>query len=261
MTAPVLRLSLLLCCALTAGTARADTARSAPPSPDCLDARQIDRVYPVSAWQLAVAQDDGRRFRVELDQACPVVRSADAELNLLSQDGWACGGEREYVVDARSGEACRIAALAPADEREFAALLRDAGRDRAGRLAAVEVKASLPRAFRGTHDHCFGAQHVRAWAELDDALEVVVSPRRSGGNTKYRVELSETCPDLGRALALVFHSGANNGVVCGNVGDRVQLLTHRDGDRAGEDIAGIRLTRIGSNCSIREVFPIAQAAR
>lgn len=251
MTAPVLRLSLLLCCALTAGMTRAETARLAPPSPDCLDARQVDRVYPVSAWQLAVAQDDGRRFRVELDQACPVVRSAEAELSLLSQDGWACGGEREYVVDARSGQACRIAALAPADEREFAALLRDAGRDRAGQLAAVEVKASLPRAFRGTHDHCFAARHVRAWSESGEALEVEVSARRSGGNTRYRVELGEVCPDLGRAISVGFRSGTDNGVICGNVGDRVELM----------DVGLIPVSPLGSRCSIREVFPIAQAAR
>lgn len=258
-----LKLSMPVALALAACTAHADAPRPAAPSPDCLDARQVDRVFPVSAWQLAIVQADGRRFRVELDAACPAVLNDDARLSLLSNEGWACGGAREFVVDASSGASCTIAALAPADEREFAALLREAGQADDVRLAPLEVKETAPRGFRGTHDHCFGVRNVRAWAELDDALEVVVAARRSGGNTKYRVELSETCPDLGRAIAAVFHSGANNGVVCGNVGDRVQILTSRDVDDrgAGEGAAGIPLSRLGSNCAIREVFPIAQVAR
>lgn len=250
MSARALQWSLLVLC-VAAAFARAEDTRTAPPSPECMDARQIDRVYPVSAWQLALAQSDGRRFRVELDQACPVVLDPDARLSLLAQDGWACGGARAYVVDARNGEACAIAALAPADEREFAALLRDAGRVKAGQLPAVEVLAKVPRAFRGTHDHCFAARHVRAWSESGEALEVEVSAPRSGGNRRYRVELGEVCPDLGRAVTVGFRAGTGNGVICGNVGDRVELL----------DVGLIPATPLGSRCAIREVFPIAQAAR
>lgn len=246
-----LKLSMPVALALAACTAHADAPRPAAPSPDCLDARQVDRVFPVSAWQLAIVQADGRRFRVELDAACPAVLNDDARLSLLSNEGWACGGAREFVVDASSGASCTIAALAPADEREFAALLRDAGRRDSDRLAAVEVRASAPRAFRGTHDHCFAARHVRAWSESGDALEVEVSGPRSGGNSRYRIELGEVCPDLGRAVTVGFRSGTDNGVICGNVGDRVELL----------DVGLMPVTALGSRCSIREVFPIAQVAR
>ncbi|MBE5314287.1 MAG: hypothetical protein H4O13_02675 [Xanthomonadales bacterium] len=246
-----LKLSMPVALALAACTVHAAAPRPAAPSPDCLDARQVDRVFPVSAWQLAIVQADGRRFRVELDAACPAVLSDDARLSLLSNEGWACGGAREFVVDASSGTRCGIAALAPADEREFAALLRDAGRRDSDRLAAVEVRASAPRAFRGTHDHCFAARHVRAWSESGDALEVEVSAPRSGGNSRYRIELGEVCPDLGRAVSVGFRSGTDNGVICGNVGDRVELI----------DVGLMPVTALGSRCSIREVFPIAQVAR
>lgn len=246
-----LKLSLPLALALAAGAVHADAPRSAAPSPDCLDARQIDRVYPVSAWQLAVAQTDGRRFRVELASACAVAVDPGAQLSLLSQDGWACGSEREYVVDANTGVACAIATLAPADEREFAALLRDAGRGDASQLAAVEVRAKTPRGFRGSHDHCFAARHVRAWSESGESLEVEVAPRRSGGNARYRIELGEVCPDLGRAISVGFRSGTDNGVICGNAGDRIELV----------DVGRIGTSTLGSRCPIREVFPVAQASR
>jgi hypothetical protein len=246
-----LKLSLPVALAFAACTVHADAPRPAAPSPDCLDARQVDRVYPVSAWQLAVAQADGRRFRVELASACPATVDPRAQLSLLSQDGWACGGDREFVVDATTGTACAVAALAPADEREFAALLRDAGRDPINRLAAVEVQAAAPRAFRGSHDHCFAIRHVRAWSESGESLEVEVAPRRSGGNARYRIELGEVCPDLGRAISVGFRSGTDNGVICGNAGDRIELV----------DVGRIGTSGLGSRCPIREVFPVAQASR
>lgn len=251
MSSRALALSLLLSCSGFSSPILADALRAPAPSPDCLDARRVDRVYPVSAWQLAVAQADGRRFRVELGAECPAVLAADAKLSLLSHEGWACGGAREFVVDASSGAACPIAALAPADAREFAALLRDAGQGDGGQLAVVEVRAKAPRAFRGSHDHCFAARHVRAWSESGEALEVEVSGARSGGNTRYRVELGEVCPDLGRAVSVGFRSGTDNGVICGNAGDRVELL----------DVGLIPVTPLGSRCAIREVFPVAQVAR
>lgn len=246
-----LRSLLLLSCCVSSSFALADAPRAPAPSSDCLDARQVDRMYPVSPWQLAVAQADGRRFRVELQSACPVVLEDAAKLSLLSQEGWACGGPRELVVDASTGATCAIAALAPADEREFAALLREAGQGDDVRLAPLEVNERAPRGFRGSHDHCFAARHVRGWSESGEALEVEVAARRSGGNTRYRVELGETCPDLGRAVTVGFRSGTDNGVICGNAGDRVELL----------DVGLIPVTPLGSNCAIREVFPIAQVAR
>lgn len=241
--------SALVAMTFTAVAAEDGSSRAPAPSADCLDARQIARVHPVSAWQLAVAQRDGRLFRVELDSACPAIMAADARLSLLSQEGWACGGPREFVADADSGAVCAVAALAPADEREFAALLRDGGFAAAGQLAPVEVQAKAPRGFRGSHDHCFAARHVRAWRESGEAIEVDVAPRRSGGNLRYRLELGEVCPDLGRAISVAFQSGAGNGVICGNAGDRVELM----------DVGRISASTLGSRCSIREVFPLAQA--
>ncbi|SDD36530.1 DUF6491 family protein [Aquimonas voraii] len=246
-----LRSLLLLSCCAYSSFALADAPRAPAPTPDCLDARQVDRLYPVSPWQLAVVQADGRRFRVELDSACPVVLEDAAKLSLLSQEGWACGGPREFIVDANTGTACAIAALAPADAREFAALLREAGQGDDVRLAPLEVKAKAPRGFRGSHDHCFAARHVRGWSESGEALEVEVAARRSGGNLRYRVELDETCPDLGRAITVAFRSGTDNGVICGHAGDRVELM----------DVGLIPVAPLGSRCAIREVFPIAQVAR
>lgn len=220
------------------------------PHPDCMDARAVERVYPTSDWQLAAATLDGGRYRIELQEACPGLSAAGAELSLLSPSGWVCGSGPEYLRVEGSQRLCPIAAMAPAESGEFAALLSEAARVSGHPLDPVDVRARAVRGFRGSHDQCFAARQVRGWSESGDAIEVEVSARRSGGNARYRVTLGDMCPDLGRATSVGFRSGSGNGVICGNAGDVVELI----------DVGRIATSRLGSRCSIREVQPISQVA-
>ncbi|KTF29706.1 hypothetical protein LMG920_21665, partial [Xanthomonas vesicatoria] len=54
--------------ACTMADASAQTTRPAPPSADCLDARQVAELHKADARTLAVAQHDGRLFRLQLAQ-------------------------------------------------------------------------------------------------------------------------------------------------------------------------------------------------
>lgn len=224
--------------------------RAARPHPDCMDARAVERVYPTSDWQMAAATLNGGGYRIEMQEACPGLSEAGAQLSLLSPSGWVCGGAQEYVRVEESGRLCPIAAMAPADNHEFAALLGEAARVSGHQLDPIEVQAQAVRGFRGSHEHCFAVRHVRGWSESDDAIEVEVSARRSGGNAKYRVTLGEICPDLGRATAVGFRSGGGNGVICGHAGDAVELMA----------VGRIATSPLGSRCSIRDVTPITHVA-
>jgi hypothetical protein len=147
---------------------------------------------------------------------------------------------------------CPIAALAPADGREFARLARDAGALQ--QLDTVEVKRRRPAGFKGSEDFCFASRRVRSWSEVGQGLVIEVTGRGAGGNTRYRVELDSTCNELGRFQDIDFRSGANNGLICGNVGDAVVILPS---DRAG--LARQAPSYMGLQCTIREVYPLAVA--
>jgi hypothetical protein len=236
--------------------------RAPPPNSDCMDARIAERMYAVSPWQLVVALRDGQRFRIELGEACPAVTRIDAHMKLLAEQGWACGSGNEFVevTDKTAGSAlCTVAALAPVDSREFARLAREAsfgnGRIDAVELAPVEVVAQRPRGFRGTTDFCFATRHVRGWHEDGGGLVVDVSPLRSGGNTRYRVELASSCIELGVSDEIVLRSGVGNGLICGHTGDQV-VAQARPVTGALVSMLDSEPPTRASGCQIREVYPM-----
>lgn len=146
--------------------------RSAAPAADCLDARLVERFHVPSAWQLAVATSNGQRYRIELAEACPAATAEAAELTLLARDGWVCGEGAFLRVQGAEG-LCPVAALAVADQREFARLARAAGALQ--QLDTVEVKRRRPSGFRGSDDFCFASRRVRSWSEVEQGLVIEVS--------------------------------------------------------------------------------------
>jgi hypothetical protein len=226
--------------------------RSAAPSADCLDARLVEGFHVPSAWQLAVATSDGQRYRIELAEACPAAVADGAELSLLAPEGWVCGEGSFLRVQGVEGM-CPVAALAATDEREFARLARDAGALQ--QLETVEVKRRRPGGFKGSEDFCFASRRVRSWSEVGQGLVIEIAGRGVGRHTRYRVELDSTCNELGRFQDIDFRSGANNGLICGNVGDAVIILPS---DRA--DLARQAPSRMSLQCTIREVYPLTAAA-
>jgi hypothetical protein len=240
--------------------------RSAAPQADCMDARIAERVYVVSPWQLVVALQDDQRFRIELGEACPAVTQPDVKIQLLAPDGWACGAGDEVVqvsgADTAGSAVCSVAALAPVDRREFARLAREASRNGSAgdavTLAPVEVVARRPRGFRGTTDFCFASRHVRGWHEDGDGLVVDVSPLRSGGNTRYRIELASSCIELGAAEDIVLRSGVGNGLICGHTGDQVVAQARPVTGALVSMLDSVPATQ-ASGCQIREVYPLKRS--
>ncbi|WP_368564031.1 hypothetical protein [Pseudoxanthomonas sp. UTMC 1351] len=232
--------------------------RSPSPSPDCLDARRMQEVRQVEPRALTVLTQDDRRFRVDLASDCPV---GTGDAILLAQEGWVCGRAREFV---RTGERlCPISGLQTIDAREYAALARAGDRDQAGiaTLDAVQVRAERRQGFAGSYSYCFNPRYMRAWSEDSEGLLVEMSPRRAGGNRYYRVELSQSCPDLYSAPAVIFQSGVGIGLICGNPGDQVLAQTEReDVERAYLQGNGItpnfnpRRAR-ATRCAVTAVYP------
>ena len=226
--------------------AHASAEARTPPGPHCLDARRMSEMRQASPSTLAVLDQDGQRFRIDLGADCPQAGETDAQL--LARDGWICGGEREYV---RAGEAlCPVAGLARIDARAYAALARAANRDDGDieTLETVEVHGARRRGFGGSHSYCFSPRYLRAWSEDPKGLRVELSPRHSGGNRFYRVELASSCPDLDSAPAIAFHSGMGIGLICGNPGDQIIAV---DGDRpVGPARPGSRF-----RCVVAAVYP------
>ena len=266
MRLPAFCLSLLLLPVWASAAAPEPPVDPAPrgerPHPDCMDARLVERVYATSEWQLAVATSDGQRYRVELGQACPGLTAAGAELKLLAPSGWICGGEGEFVRVDDAEAACPIEAMAPADSREFAALLRESSRTRGvsdETLEAVEVQAPARRRFTRGVDHCFDKRFARAWREDVDGLVVEVSKNRAGGNGSYRVRLQAGCVDLTRFEHITFIAFDKGNVICGNPGDRLQILPENFGPGAVAQNEGPPLTLLGERCEIREVYPLDES--
>lgn len=237
-------------------------ARGERPHPDCMDARLVERVYATSEWQLAVATRDGQRYRVELGQACPGLAGVGADLKVLAPSGWVCGGEREFVRVNGAEVLCPIVAMAPADSREFAALLRKSARTRGASdttLETVEVQAPVRRRFARSVDYCFDSRFARAWREDADGVVVAVSKRRTGGNGSYMLRLHGSCSDLARFESIRFLAFDGSSVICGNPGDRLQILRESYGPGAVVGNEGPPLTRLGSRCEIREVYPLDES--
>lgn len=250
-------LVLFLATAMAVVPASAQT-RSPPPSPDCLDARRMREVRQAYPRVLTVLTDDDRRFRVDLEDDCPLGETGDA--TLLAREGWVCGQAREFV--RAGGQLCPIGGLQTIDAREYAALARAGDRDAGiATLDTVQVRAERRKGFAGSYSYCFNPRYMRAWSEDNEGLLVEMSPRRAGGNRYYRVELGQSCPDLYSAPAVSFRSGVGIGLICGNPGDQVVAQTEREdleraylqGDGISPRFNPRRAGRV--RCSVTAVYP------
>ncbi|NUO77635.1 MAG: hypothetical protein HOQ32_16690 [Lysobacter sp.] len=246
--------AVALTLALAIGTVAPAPAatRAGAPAPHCLDARAMDEVRQSSDRTLAVVQNDGRRFRVDLQEDCPAA-AADAQASVLAREGWVCGTGNEYV---RSGQRlCPVAAVAEIDTKTYAELALASHRRHGdvATLEAVEVRAEKRRGFGGSVQYCLNPRYMRGWNEDGKGLVVEVSPQRSGGNRYYRVELAYSCPELFDATTIELRSGMGISAVCGNPGDTVVAVPEM---REGQGIArsGGVLSRI--SCPIASVYPI-----
>lgn len=230
--------------------------RPPPPDADCLDARAVVEARHLDAQALLV--DTGAsRYAVTLAGQCPP--APDVDVALLSPHGWVCGGRPEVEFLRVENRLCAIGQVAPMSAKAFAATLRKAhvqsARGAIPRLQGLEVRAKAPdrsRFLRST-DYCFDPRWVRSWSSDARGIVVDTSPRRSGGNRYYRVELDRSCPELEMAQAVSFHSGVG-GAVCGNVGDHARPIRGTPDGFASGGILTSSFTRGG--CPITAVYPV-----
>lgn len=225
-------------------------ARSPAPAAHCLDARQMQEARQASPQTLAIALNDGTKFRVDLAQSCPDAVSG-GQASLLAREGWVCGSSPEFVE--AGGQRCAVAAVTPIDARTYAQLARAGARDDKGvsTLDAVQVHAGKQHGFTASASYCLNPRWMRAWSEDGEGLIVEMSPKRAGGHRFYRVELSTAC-DLAESQQIEFRSGLGIGVVCGNAGDQVVSINDTPFERGRQITAGP--SRFA--CPIAAVYPI-----
>jgi hypothetical protein len=232
-------------------------AREPRPAEACLDARDMLRAVRVTPTVVSVATSDGA-YRLDLAEACDL--PAGADMALLAPEGWVCGGPREFL---RSDERlCPIARVQPIPFTEYTRLARIAAGSGGGDIALLEPvevigRKSAMRGFGGSSEYCFNPRFLRSWSEKGNAVEVETSPRRAGGNRRYRVELSTACTDLAGALSLDFRSGVGIGLICANPGDRllVREATAGASNDGFYERFHSRVSDIG--CEISAVYPVS----
>lgn len=257
-TATLLGIALSCCCALAAS---AEPARPAAPDASCLDARQVSEFHQADARTLAVAERDGRLFRLQLAQDCPQL-GAQADANLLAPHGWVCNGAPAYASAGQ--QRCAVAQVAAIDARDFADLARRRNHGEVPTLEGVSVREARRRNFAGSSSYCFHPSLLRAWSEDAQGLVVEVSPRHPGTHRHYRVELMDSCNELSGAPPIRFVSGMGLNAICGNPGDKVDVLDEIGiaGASAGAghegDLGttrGGRLSRMRQSCLVAAVYP------
>lgn len=252
---PAVHLAAVFAAALSATPATSAAART-PPAPNCLDARDVREVFQSDARTLALVQSDGRRYRVDLADACPDIDGVTGT-RMLAANGWMCGAGNEYVA---VGEAlCPVAAVEPITSAEYAGHARasQTAADGSTTLATVVVQGEARRGFAASHSYCFSPRHVRGWSEDPRGLVVEVSPKRSGGNRHYRVELVRSCPHLSGPVEIAFASGPGIGVICGNPGDDIRVTsTGRPADFVMTGSDRLQVLGAKAGCPIRAVYPL-----
>lgn len=234
-------------------------AREPAPTPGCADARNVERIRRVDAGTLLMATG-GARFIVRHTEGCDVRQPS----SLLGAHGWICPDAESYL---RTGDlACPVHAIESIDDRTYAALAAEADRNAAMRnadgsltLEPVEVTARVERTrgFRGDTDYCLRPDAVRAFHLDHGDLYVDTSPRRAGGNRRYRIELTTSCPQLTWARRIAFESSLGIGVICGHPGDNLLPIEQEDVPADGEDMVRPSNPRIiGRQCGIASVYPV-----
>ena len=222
-------------------------ARSPAPAAHCLDARQMQEARQASPQTIAIALNDGTRYRVDLAQSCPDAVNG-GQASLLAREGWVCGSSPEFVE--AGGQRCPVAAVTPIDARTYAQLARD---DKGvNTLDTVQVHAGKRHGFTASASYCLNPRWMRSWSEDGQGLIVEMSPKRAGGNRFYRVELSSACPDLAESQQIELRSGMGIGVVCGNAGDQVVSINDTPFERGRQITA--RPSRFA--CPIAAVYPL-----
>ncbi|WP_265309376.1 DUF6491 family protein [Stenotrophomonas sp. SRS1] len=225
-----------------------------PPAPHCLDARGVRQVEQATPGSIAVRGANGQAYRVDFSADCPGINAA-AEVRLDAPAGWACGRPSEQVtVD---GHRCAISAVSVIDNRDFAEAARESSRQFATTLPTVTVtgsagqRSSPRRTFHGTPEFCFATRNVRSWSEDPQGVVVETNPRRNGGHRFYRVELGGSCSILAGANEVDFQSGFQNGLICGNPGDRIVMAS--SGIQGDGRSSTPRFARPG--CAVMAVYP------
>ncbi len=224
--------------------------RMPAPDAECLDAREVSSVRQLTPDRLLVATETSRH-QVQFGGACP---DAATDAAFLATHGWVCGGPREFVRTRT--ELCPIFAVRTLTTREYASLARsaDAKLAEAQLLAPVEAvgKRSDKQTFRGSYDYCLRPSQVRGWSEDGSGIVVETGKRRSGGNSRYRIEFANSCPQVSYQSSLTLRSGVGLDLVCGHPGDVAVLSSATDADRAGR--FETPADRYG--CAIAAVYPV-----
>lgn len=227
-----------------------------PPAPHCADARTVQESWQSGARTIVLRTAGDARYRIDLAEACPDA-TAGGQLRLLTREGWLCGSREERVRTDQG--LCAVAGVTAIEAREFASHARIAAGGRGVDLDHVVVTGSRHRRFSGSAAFCLDARHVRSWHEDGDGLVVDVSPRRSGGHRRYRVELTGACPGLAGAEGMRLESRLGTTSVCGNPGDRVVPVSASiepfadDRYRRAAELPPPPLSR---GCPVESVYPI-----
>lgn len=239
--------------------ASASAQERTPPAPHCMDAEGVQEVEQASPRSIALRAASGQAYRIDFSEDCPGIRNA-ATLKLEAPAGWACGRPSErLMVDGRS---CAVSAVTPVQARDYASVARDSDRLRTATLPALTIRErrEVRRGFGGSPSYCFASRNVRGWSSDTQGMLVETNPLRSGGHRFYRVELGSHCLQLDRAPELSFQSGMQNGLICGNPGDRVVTAEFADFDERGDALAPLpRYSRRGA-CTIQAVYPASSQA-
>ncbi|MBA0445931.1 DUF6491 family protein [Stenotrophomonas maltophilia] len=238
--------------------AAASAQERTPPAPHCMDAVGVQEVEQASPRSIALRAASGQAYRIDFKEDCPGVRVATT-LKLEAPAGWACGRPSErVVVDGRS---CAVSAVTPVQNRDYAGVARDSDRLHTATLPALTIRErkEVRRSFGGSPSYCFATRNVRGWSSDPQGMLVETNPRRNGGHRYYRVELGSHCRQLDRAPRLSFHSGLQNGLICGNPGDRIMTAEFEADDLRNDSIAPLpQYTR--SSCRIQAVYPASTQA-
>lgn len=251
----------LAVCVVLSMACLAASARDPRPAPHCADARQIRETWQSDERTLAIRLEGGERYRIELADACGGATTGEQPV-LHTRSGRLCGSNEEILqVGERT---CAVSGMAPIDAREFAEhALTAASLARVQTMDRVEVRGERMRTFVGTSAYCFAPKHVRGWNMDAEGMVVEVSPRRSGGNRYYRVELAGYCSELYESNEMQLESGMGLGAICGNAGDVAVPIVPLAGDTptlaASASAFGTRRppgSIVATECRVTRVYPI-----
>ncbi|KAB7763829.1 hypothetical protein [Xanthomonas maliensis] len=244
-------LPLLLSASALACSAH-EPARPAAPANDCLDARALVELQQPAAETLLVTERGGRHFRLQLAQACPEL-ATQADARLLAPHGWVCNGAPAMVAAGQTQ--CAIGEVAPVSPRDYAALTRQHDAASIATLDPLTVRQQGRRAFVGNSAYCFHPGLVRSWSEDDQGLLVEVAAQRHGGHRYYRVELMDNCSELNGSPPIRFVSGMGLNAICGNPGDKVDIVDQFAITGAGAVTRPGQLARMRQSCTVAAVYP------